>query len=327
MISFSRLGQMGRLGNQLFQYAFLRTYARTLGRRFFCPKWLGDEIFLLNEGAKRGLTSEGIVDTYQEPEDHTGYNAEVLEAGDGTEFRGFFQTAKYFDADLVKKWYTFNDRIRSVREKYRHLDFAESVGLHVRFGDMVSYPVAQALFYLPENGFYARALERVTHKDHVLVFSDEPRAAEQHLSGVGGNFVFIEGNHDFEDLYLMTLCHDFVCSASTFSWWGAFLNRHESRTIIAPREGPFRPGAPVHNEDYWPEEWVLLESLTRGRKDTYRSVLYRNLRAIWKERGSRSVLMLLLGSPPNQDSFIRWTLGGLRRRLRCIRNKSARAQS
>ena len=52
MLSFSKLGNYGRLGNQLFQYAFLRMTARRLGTQFFCPKWDGDDIFNLNdEGA------------------------------------------------------------------------------------------------------------------------------------------------------------------------------------------------------------------------------------------------------------------------------------
>ena len=39
----------GGLGNQLFQYSFLRTQAERLGVKFYCPNWIGDEIFDLND--------------------------------------------------------------------------------------------------------------------------------------------------------------------------------------------------------------------------------------------------------------------------------------
>ena len=51
MISFSKLGSFGRLGNQLFQYAFLRSTAARLGTRFHCPQWIGDRVLHLDDAA------------------------------------------------------------------------------------------------------------------------------------------------------------------------------------------------------------------------------------------------------------------------------------
>ena len=60
MISFCKLGNYGRLGNQLFQYAFLRMTARRLGTQFFCPKWDGDDIFNLNDEGERASEPSGL---------------------------------------------------------------------------------------------------------------------------------------------------------------------------------------------------------------------------------------------------------------------------
>jgi hypothetical protein len=54
MISFPKLGNYGRLGNQLFQYAFLRSSARRLGVQFHCPKWDGGDIFDLDDLGRCG---------------------------------------------------------------------------------------------------------------------------------------------------------------------------------------------------------------------------------------------------------------------------------
>src|SRR4028119_1267925 len=95
MISFSNLGNYGRLGNQLFQYAFLRTTARRLGTQFFCPKWDGDELFNLNDEGERASEPSGIIhhfDAHPQP----GFTSEALSIGDHTEIQGYFQSEKYF---------------------------------------------------------------------------------------------------------------------------------------------------------------------------------------------------------------------------------------
>ena len=41
----SSLGKLGRFGNQLFQYAFLRICAEKSGARVECPPWIGQTLF------------------------------------------------------------------------------------------------------------------------------------------------------------------------------------------------------------------------------------------------------------------------------------------
>lgn len=44
-VTMSRLGQFGRFGNQVFQYAFLRLYAARHGLLYQAPQWAGSALF------------------------------------------------------------------------------------------------------------------------------------------------------------------------------------------------------------------------------------------------------------------------------------------
>jgi hypothetical protein len=265
VISFAQLGRHGSLGNQLFQYAFLRTMARRLGVQFYCPHWIGDDVFLLEDKAERAKEQVGIRFTYREQK-YFGLDETTLEIEDNTDIAGYFQTEKYFDRAEVRKWYAFKEKaILRMNQKYSHIDFSESVGVHLRFTDKVMDP----LFYIPAGEYYREALSLVRHKTNVLVFSDDDEAARSRLRRVRGNLTYIIGNRPYEDLYLMTRCHDFVSSTSTLSWWGAWLNQNDDERVLCPEEGPFRPGSPVKNNDYWPERWIKLRTLKRGIWDSY----------------------------------------------------------
>jgi hypothetical protein len=45
VLTMSSIGQLGRFGNQIFQYAFLRICAKESGARVECPPWIGQSLF------------------------------------------------------------------------------------------------------------------------------------------------------------------------------------------------------------------------------------------------------------------------------------------
>lgn len=291
MISFQKLNYKGRLGNQLFRYAFLRTTARRLVVKFYCPPWEGDSLFLLDDSREREAQVSGIDKTYSEPRNNCGFNRQALEIEDRTDIYGYFQTDKYFEDKIqVKKWYTFREEIVSLLSaKYNHIDFSKSAGIHLRLKDIVSDPMLGMRYYIPRYNYYLQALQQLKYKENILIFSDDIELAKKYFKNLKGNIIYMEGNRDYEDLHLMSLCHDFICSVSTFSWWAAWLNTYSDKTIVVSEEGPFRPGCPTVNQDFWPNEWKRIKALRRIR-DNYRlravTTILRNfrvLRAIFRQ--------------------------------------------
>ena len=49
VLTMSSIGQLGRFGNQLFQYAFLRICAEKSGATVECPPWIGQTLFGHND--------------------------------------------------------------------------------------------------------------------------------------------------------------------------------------------------------------------------------------------------------------------------------------
>lgn len=271
MISFRKLGDGVRLGNQMFQYAFLRSTAQRLGVKFYCPPWKGEPLFNLNDQDEKVSQPEGITKEYQQLST-PGYSDDAHNIEDGTEIFGYFQTEKYYDhPELVRQWFSLKEeKIKSIKEKFNNFDFSNSIGMHLRFGDVVGQLKRPPM----RRSYYQKALSYIPRQDKILVFSDEPQRAEDLLKGLSDNFFFVKGNQNYEDLYLMTQCQHFICSYSTFSWWGAWLGgdaKAKNRVIVYPKEGQYRPGYGRKAQGVCCDDWIEIQSL-RTFWDDYRVV-------------------------------------------------------
>lgn len=115
----------------------------------------------------------------------------------------------------------------------------QSVGIHVRKGkDYMSRVLYQNTCKVE---YYRKAIAYLKEKlsqPKFYVFTDSPEWVKKYFTFfdytmITGNPCIGWGSHF--DMQLMSYCHHNIISNSTYSWWGAFLNKNEHRIVICPR--------------------------------------------------------------------------------------------
>lgn len=127
------------------------------------------------------------------------------------------------------------------------------ISLHVRRTDYVTNPNHSSLGL----EYYEEALKQFDSKRNVLIFSDDTEWCKNQKIFESDRFYVSEGQTNYADLCLMTLCEDHIIANSSFSWWGAWLA--EDNRVIAP-SGWFSGTNLEHLDttDLLPETWEII---------------------------------------------------------------------
>lgn len=173
-------------------------------------------------------------------------------------YDGYWQNEKNFlpIRDKVIKAYTFpkfqDERNARLAEK---LKMTRAVSCHVRRGDYLNDPV----YGVCSNDYYANAiaeLENMVAPEMYCIFSDDIAWCKDNISSMIGDkeIVFVDwnkGKDSFRDMQLMSMCHYNIIANSSFSWWGAWLNNHKDKVILAPEKWMNKPLVNDPICEYW----------------------------------------------------------------------------
>ena len=221
MIGFNALGQLGQLGNQMFQVAALRGVAANRGYNYCFPVHghvvtdsLGNRlrVDIQNAFTLQNVNPLNIQfidgDRPVMNEDGFHFNESIFnECPDWVDLRGFFQTEKYFShvADMIREMFTFRPEIIDpARSLVESLNKAP-VALHIRRGDFLRNSGNHHNLDLQ---WYADALNKFNLDGRqVAIFSDDPEwCKKQELFEDDDTFLISEGNSHFvQDISLQTL--------------------------------------------------------------------------------------------------------------------------
>lgn len=154
-------------------------------------------------------------------------------------FMGDWLSYKYFDdiKELIIDTYQFkNVSQKNIRtaEKMRKV---ESVSIHIRRGDYLKLPN----YCVCDEAYYRKAINEILKQvvnPIFYVFSNEPSWCMDFMRQFHVRHEIIDwnqGKDSYQDMYLMTQCKHNIIANSTFSWWGAWLNRNASKIVYAPK--------------------------------------------------------------------------------------------
>lgn len=264
MITFERIGHLGRLANQMFQYSTLFSVANRNGYDFAIPidnnkvidssynpligkaDYMYLQILECFELTSKVLPLSDIHynNTFDHGRDYAKYSPEIFNISDGTNIKGYFQSYKYFDniSDLIKKEFTFKPLIESTTLTYfnelkKQHNVDTITGVHVRHGDVKSEKGARLV--LLNNQYYKKAMSKFRSDSNLFViFSDDVEWCRENLDDTDvvyskySTYDAMEPKAEFMDLCCMTHCTNLIMACSSYSWWGAYLNKNNGNIVV-----------------------------------------------------------------------------------------------
>jgi hypothetical protein len=283
MITFPQIGYMGRLGNQMFQFASTLGIANRLGfeARFpieNCLNFIGSGPFDPKIGRPMDvkcdlldcfdISSEYFIPQRHMGQEHSyhenkfGYNQEIESLSDNYSLNGYFQTEKYFNEfrDLILSQFVFKSSYRDQAESYIQTIRDKNKGavlasIHVRRGDYVMFPD-----HHPPCSFnyYNNAMEELRILNNnitYVIFSDDVEWCREEFNDPA--YVISDLENPYTEMCAMALCEHNIIANSSFSWWGAWLNTNLEKTVIAPARW-FGPAMGKDVSDVYCKDWIIL---------------------------------------------------------------------
>jgi hypothetical protein len=226
---------MGGLGNQLFQIATTTALALR-NNDTACFDIDGHRIGLQGRNASEYLTNvySKILNKKIESSNvfnENGFDYREIEYKENLKIVGYFQSEKYFSdyKKEINELFQPNEDIKTyILQKYGNILDKNTCSIHIRHGDYLMFPNHHPPCSI---NYYNKAMEYFDNT-LFLIFSDDINWCKTIFKG--DNFIFIENELDYIDLYIMSMCKNNIMANSSFSWWGSWLNNNENKKIIVP---------------------------------------------------------------------------------------------
>lgn len=243
----------GGLGNYMFQIGAMYSLSSNVGFDIQNTTQVHKNIktYLTNIFRNVNFSVSGLQYQYDEPE----FTYNKLPNEDNILFNGYFQSEKYLQREKVLNLYSIDeDSIKYIHSKYKDI-LTNSVSIHVRRGDYLN---KQNKHPIQDIKYYNSAISHMTHFnncENFIIFSDDIKWCKNNF--IGDKFTFIEGEKDYIDLWLMSLCNHNIIANSSFSWWGAWLNQNPNKKVIAPINW-FGPEKKLNPKDIYCKNWIKI---------------------------------------------------------------------
>jgi hypothetical protein len=252
----------GRLGNQLFQYAFAYATAKKLGTSFYLDKSIADfipakyfdlkqdfikplDVSLFDIKGYKNLFNVRLKQGFYKKLEQLIFGLKAITIDNDQPvtnaldklrnnhmYVGYFQSEKYFreiTTELKQLLCIKKNYVNQFAAVINQLPlYTKTIVIHLRRGDYVGLNWSLPLSY------YKKALIAAGYEEALCIFiSDDQELIEQEFSYI--EHKYISNHSDIIDLQFLINADVCVLSASSFSWWGAWLNANEHKQLFAPK--------------------------------------------------------------------------------------------
>lgn len=192
-----------------------------------------------------------------EPSDYEAKCSKESLHGETIVCYGYFQNEKYCSKyrdellDLIMPNYAYSTEMEGWADKIKR---CESVSLHIRRGDYVAIGLTLGMKYYYDAIQYIKSQVDNDTQIEIFVFSDDLEWVKSNFkTNESVNYVSVQESVccDIDEMMLMSMCKHNIIANSTFSWWGAWLNRNPSKVVVAPVKEFNNPGI-------IPKEWIRI---------------------------------------------------------------------
>ena len=185
---------------------------------------------------------------------------------------GYYQSELYFSGfrDEISKQFqlkkTFLDGVKNIVEMIQASN--NSISIHVRRGDYITNPRANKIHNVCTKNYFYRSLDYLSSRlddFRIFIFSDDIDWVKTEMT-LPESTVYVsdllqlsgERLRSSQEMYLMSLCQYNVISNSSFSWWGAYLNRFNEKIVLAP--SVWSKSKVISHKNILPAEWIQISA-------------------------------------------------------------------
>lgn len=266
-ITKTNLSNGPQLGSQMMQYAGMYALSKLMGYEIvFLEKYFnvfrGVKLFNSFNIVDKIINEDINFSKFQLKDTLVDTDVFSLDTNLNWDIGGWFHTYHYFkdyESDIIDV-FKFKDDIYSQAlnniNKIRNNETYPIVSLHVRRGDYLkvaslNLPIS---YYESAINIFLDMFDYSYFK--LLVFSDDIDWCKSNIKGE--NVLFSENNSDYIDMCMMSMCDHNIIANSTFSWWGAFLNKNKNKVVVCPKEyvGTSDNIHQFLNGNYYPKNWT-----------------------------------------------------------------------
>lgn len=265
----------GRIGNQMFQYAFARKIQEKLGTEIVLnDSFLNEKsnfhnelnCFKLNKCVKtsnaklpywvyrhnpinRVLTKHcgNLQRKIKEKSNSLYWYGDTYEpykiSNDKDIYiSGYYQSEKYFEGiqENLKKEFFPRSSISETASQFLELikKSPNSVCITVRRGNYITNPKYKEKYYVANEDYFKKAIFEIKKRvsnPTIFIFSDDLEWARENAWQLDNGYVEPSGLELEEKMLIMSCCNHFIISNSTFSWWAQFLSSNSEKIVISPK--------------------------------------------------------------------------------------------